>query len=104
MLLNIMSRVPQIISIFKNKSTGVLSFITFFLGAAGSYARLATVLIESDDMLYKLQFCISAALNTTILVQFGLYWGSADAAKKTATAEATKPAKKSPAKDTKKSQ
>ena len=89
-LLNIMSRVPQIISIYSSKSTGVLSFITFFLACAGSYARLATVLIESDDLLYKTQFCISAGLNTTILIQFGLYWGSKDATadKKNKTAEA----------------
>ena len=49
-----MSRLPQIYTNFRNKSTGQLAFFTFFLGFAGSAARLATVLVETDDFLYRL--------------------------------------------------
>ena len=76
-LFNMMSRVPQIYSNFANKSTGVLAFITFFLAWAGGAARLATVLIESDDFWYRMQFIMSFALNSIIICQFGLYWNSA---------------------------
>lgn len=53
-LFNIMSRVPQIYQNFASKSTGVLAFATIFLAFAGSIARLGTVLVESDDAMYKL--------------------------------------------------
>ena len=52
-IFNVMSRIPQIYSTFQAKSTGQLAFLTFFLAWAGSVARLATILIESDDLLYK---------------------------------------------------
>ena len=81
-LFNIMSRVPQIYSNFSNKSTGVLAFITFFLAWAGGAARLATVLIESDDFWYRVQFITSFALNSIIIFQFGLYWNSTKASAK----------------------
>ena len=75
-MFNILSRVPQIYANFAAGSTGVLSFVTFFLGWAGAAARLATVLIESDDPLYKAQFIVSFTLNTIIMLQFGLYWNA----------------------------
>lgn len=76
LLFNILSRIPLIYSNFTSKSTGVLSFITFLLAWGGAVARLATVLIESDDPLYKAQFIMSTCLNTMIMIQFGLYWNS----------------------------
>ena len=80
-LCNCASRMPQIYSNFSNKSTGVLSFITFFLGWAGSTARFIGVLFASDDIMFISQFAISAFLNTTIIAQFGLYWNSEGAKK-----------------------
>ena len=49
-----LARVPQIVTIFSQGSTGALAFITVFLGWVGSLSRLATVLIESDDFKYRL--------------------------------------------------
>ena len=71
-----MSRLPQIYTNFRNKSTGQLAFFTFFLGFAGSAARLATVLVETDDFLYRLQYIIGTALNGMLVAQFLLYWNS----------------------------
>ena len=61
---------------FKNKSTGNLAFFTFFLGFAGSLARLATVMAETDDFLYLLQYVIGAGLNGTLVLQFLMYWNN----------------------------
>ena len=77
-LCNCMSRMPQIYSNFSNKSTGVLSFVTFFLAFAGSMARFVGVLFASDDIMFVSQFGISASLNTIIICQFLLYWNSSD--------------------------
>src|SRR5690606_13116119 len=48
----VLSRVPQILTNFKNQSTGQLAFLTFFLSFAGSAARLLTVLYETNDFLF----------------------------------------------------
>mmetsp|Transcript_34729 Transcript_34729/g.45679 ORF Transcript_34729/g.45679 Transcript_34729/m.45679 type:complete len:113 (+) Transcript_34729:502-840(+) len=96
--MNCMARMPQIYSNFANKSTGVLSFVTFFLAWAGSMARTIGVLLASSDRLYQLQFVVSAGLNTTIIAQFLLYWNS-DTGK---TGDAAAP--KADAKDSKKTQ
>ena len=53
-VMNVMAKVPQIYTIFSNKSTGALAFFSFFLNFAGSVARLGTVLIESDDFMFRL--------------------------------------------------
>ena len=47
-----LSRVPQIVAIFMEGTTGALAFATVFLGWAGSIARTSTVMIESDDFYY----------------------------------------------------
>ena len=59
-----------------NRSTGNLAFVTFFLGFAGSAARLATVLVETDDFLYRLQFIIGTLLNGILVLQFLMYWNN----------------------------
>jgi mannose-P-dolichol utilization defect protein 1 len=53
-VMNVMAKLPQIYTIFSNKSTGALAFFSFFLNFAGSVARLGTVLIESDDFMFRL--------------------------------------------------
>ena len=70
------SRVPQILLNLQNKSTGQLSFFNFFLNFVGGAARLGTVLIETDDFLYQLQFGMGVLLNFIICVQFGIYWNN----------------------------
>lgn len=52
LFLNILSRLPQIVEICRNGSTGQLAFATCFLAWAGSIGRLSTVLIEADNLLY----------------------------------------------------
>ena len=59
---------------FKNKSTGQLSFLSFILSFAGYVARLATVLIETDDLLYKAQYITGTCLTAALVSQFLLYW------------------------------
>ena len=65
------------ISNFKAKSTGQMAFMTFFLSFLGSIARLGTVLNESDDFMFRLQYIISFFLNLGIVTQFALYKSSA---------------------------
>lgn len=67
-ILNVIAKVPQIYTIFKNKSTGALAFFSFFLNFAGSIARLGTVLIESDDFMFRLQYIVGVMLNTIIII------------------------------------
>ena len=98
----LLSRVPIIYNNFTMKSTGVLAFITFLLAWGGAMARMGTVLVESDDPLYRAQFISSALLNTIVMLQFGLYWNSDKNKSKTSDVE-LKDQKKKPA-DSKKSQ
>ncbi len=92
MVLLILSRVPQIITNFQNKSTGQLAFITFLLGFLGGIARLGTVLVETDDFLYQLQFIVGVALSGIIVLQFVMYWNNNG--EKKVTAEPKKPQSK----------
>lgn len=72
----ILSRLPQILVNFKNKSTGQLSFLSFLLSFAGYVARLTTVMIETDDILYKLQYVTGTTLTGVLIAQFLLYWNN----------------------------
>ena len=80
--LNVLARLPQIITICREGSTGSLAFATQFLSCAGSVARLITVLIESDDLMYKIPFVTGFVLNLIIIIQFFIYWGADGEAKK----------------------
>jgi mannose-P-dolichol utilization defect protein 1 len=50
----ILSRIPQIYTNFISKSTGNLALATFFFAFGGSTARMATVLFETDDLLFQM--------------------------------------------------
>jgi len=78
-MMNMMAKLPQIYKIYESKSTGALAFFSFFLNFAGSIARLGTVLIESDDFAFRLQYILGVCLNTIIIIQFFLYWNSTPA-------------------------
>jgi hypothetical protein len=54
-----------------------MAFATFALNFLGSIARLGTVLVESDDFMFRLQYIVGCALNTMIIIQFALYWNTA---------------------------
>jgi len=53
-----------------------MAFASFLLAFLGSIARLGTVLVESDDFMFKFQYIVGCLLNTIIITQFGLYWNS----------------------------
>ena len=54
LLLILITRVPMIVTAFQEKSTGANAFATFFLAFAGTAARTMTVIMESDDFMYRL--------------------------------------------------
>lgn len=65
---DIIAKVPQILTNFRNKSTGQMAFFTFLLSFLGSVARLGTVMVESDDFMFRLQYIISVLLNSMIIL------------------------------------
>ena len=72
-----------------------MAFFTFLLAWLGSIARLGTVLVESDDLLFRLQYITGCVLNTLIVLQFALYWNAPkQATSKTAPRAAASPAKR----------
>jgi len=80
-----MAKLPQIYTIFCNKSTGQLAFFGFILSFLGAIARTATVLMETDDFMFQLGYIVSVCLNGIITFQFALYWNASP--KKSATVQ-----------------
>ncbi|KAK9427905.1 hypothetical protein V1505DRAFT_378674 [Lipomyces doorenjongii] len=80
--LNLASKIPQIITIFKNKSTGQLSAVSVFAYMGGSVARVFTTLQEVDDHIVLAGVVLSALLNGVLVVQMVMYWGATPAADK----------------------
>jgi len=75
--IGVASRLPQIFSIFKSKTTGQLSAITIFLQFIGSAARIYTTLQEVNDKVILAGFLISTFLNGVLAYQMVVYgWGS----------------------------
>lgn len=71
------SRLNQIITNYKNKSTGVLSPITIMLGWSGNLARLFTLLVDlgfEDPQIIVSNF-IFFVFNFTPFVQYLIYKG-----------------------------
>ena len=52
--LTVFSKLPQVITNFRMGSTGQMAFLTFLLNFLGSIARVGTVLMESDDFMFRL--------------------------------------------------
>ena len=75
-VLVVLTKLPQIITTFSKGSTGQLAFVTCFLQFAGIIARTGTVLFQSDDFMYKLQFMVAVVFNTITMIQFAMYWNS----------------------------
>ncbi|KAG5573453.1 hypothetical protein R3W88_031106 [Solanum pinnatisectum] len=67
------ARIPQIWKNFKSKSTGELSFLTFFMNFAGSMVRVFTSLQEKAPMSVALGSVIGVLMNGTILSQIIIY-------------------------------
>ncbi|KAG0017732.1 hypothetical protein BGZ80_007963 [Entomortierella chlamydospora] len=100
-LINLFSKIPQVIENYNNKSTGQLSAFAVFNYFAGSLARVYTTLIEVKDAILLYGFLLSTFLNCVLALQMALYWnnsgvqpvksGKADGS---ATSETKKKAKK----------
>lgn len=77
----ISSRVPQIYANYKNRSTGQLAFLTFFLAFGGAAARVFTSALrvpwEAGKLIIVVQFSVTTVLNFVILAQMFLYRGHA---------------------------
>jgi mannose-P-dolichol utilization defect protein 1 len=69
------SRIQQILTNYKNKSTGALSPITMFLGWAGNLARLFTLIVDIGfgDLQIILSYFVFFALNFTPFMQYCFY-------------------------------
>lgn len=70
------SKIPQILTIAKNKSTGQLSAFAVFNYLLGSLARIYTTLTEVDDPLIFWGFLLSTGLNAILVFQMIYYWNS----------------------------
>lgn len=75
--LSLASKVPQIWTNFKNKSTGQLSVFTVMNYFLGSAARVFTTYAELDDPLMLLGTLLATGLNLLLVLQVFLYWGKA---------------------------
>ena len=69
---------PQIITNFKNKSTGQLAFVTFLLNWFGAFARCITIFVESEDPAFRAQGMVAVSLTSTLITQFFLYRHNCD--------------------------
>ncbi|CCG82804.1 Putative uncharacterized protein [Taphrina deformans PYCC 5710] len=70
------SKIPQIFTIFKNKSTGQLSAFAVFNYLIGSLARIYTTVTEVNDPLIFWGFLLSTGLNAVLVAQMLYYWNS----------------------------
>lgn len=75
------SKIPQILTIAKNKSTGQLSAFAVFNYLLGSLARIYTTVTEVDDPLIFWGFLLSTGLNAVLVAQMVYYWNAAPATK-----------------------
>ncbi|KAG6444029.1 mannose-P-dolichol utilization defect 1 protein homolog [Manduca sexta] len=64
----------QVITNYKNGSTGQLSAITCFLLFGGSIARIFTSIQETGDFIIILTYCVSTAANGALVLQLCWYW------------------------------
>ena len=69
MILNLLSKMPQIYQNIRKRSTGQMATSSFVLTWILSIARLFTVLVESDDFAFYVQNFLAVALTTTLCIQ-----------------------------------
>ncbi|OLL23578.1 Mannose-P-dolichol utilization defect 1 protein, partial [Neolecta irregularis DAH-3] len=75
--LNLLSKVPQIASNFKKKSTGQLSAFAVFNYLLGSLARVFTTITEVSDPLVLWGYVLAVVLNAVLVIQMVIYWTGA---------------------------
>lgn len=76
------SKIPQIFTIAKNRSTGQLSAFAVFNYLLGSLARIYTTVTEVNDPLIFWGFLLSTGLNAVLVSQMIYYWNAAPKVKK----------------------
>ncbi|KAG2206767.1 hypothetical protein INT47_003709 [Mucor saturninus] len=81
--LSLASKVPQIYTNFRNKSTGQLSVFTVVNYFAGSAARVFTTMTELDDTLMLFGNALATTFNAILVLQVIAYWGNKPTAKPT---------------------
>ncbi|OWR49652.1 mannose-P-dolichol utilization defect 1 protein homolog [Danaus plexippus] len=64
----------QVITNYRNGSTGQLSAVTCFLLFGGSIARIFTSIQETGDFIIILNYCVSTLTNGIIVLQLFWYW------------------------------
>ena len=50
--------------------------IPYILAISGTIGRFATLMIESDDDILKIQCIVALSISSTYVIQFILYWNS----------------------------
>ncbi|KAI6243838.1 Mannose-P-dolichol utilization defect 1 protein-like protein [Aphelenchoides fujianensis] len=66
----------QIVTNYRNKSTGQLAFLSVFLAFAGCVARIFTSIQETGDHLIIFAYVAAAILNGVIFLQMFVYWNA----------------------------
>jgi mannose-P-dolichol utilization defect protein 1 len=69
----VMSKVPQVMTNQRLRSTGKLALLTFLLNTAGAAARVFTTLQEVPDFLILTSAILGFALNLAITIQIMVY-------------------------------
>ncbi|OMH80246.1 Mannose-P-dolichol utilization defect 1 protein [Zancudomyces culisetae] len=72
----ISSRIPQILKIHTEKSTGQLAAFTVFNYFLGSLARVYTTAVEIQNRVVLMGFVLSFAANAILAFQMLYYWNS----------------------------
>lgn len=72
-LILIFSKVPQILTLLRFKSSGTLAIPTYLMGAAGSFIKIITSLVLTPDINILIGYILSTLLNSIILVLIVFY-------------------------------
>lgn len=75
--LSLLSKIPQVLTNYKNKSTGQLSVFSVINYLAGSLARVFTTIQEVNDPLVLTSFIGATILNAILALQVVAYWKNA---------------------------
>jgi mannose-P-dolichol utilization defect protein 1 len=74
--ISLVSKVPQIIELHRNKEPGQLSSIVVFGQLLGTIARVYTTVVETGDWLLGIGFGLASVLNAVIAAQVSLTFRS----------------------------
>ncbi|BFZ55354.1 hypothetical protein PYCC9005_002394 [Savitreella phatthalungensis] len=80
--LSLASKIPQILTIARQRSTGQLSAFAVFNYLAGSLARVFTTAQEVKDPVLLWGFILGAALNAVLAFQTIIYWNNSGPVKR----------------------